>query len=40
MLWEKTEIVPPYIFSSKTNGLPRHPTRVGVILRHLPPAPR
>jgi hypothetical protein len=37
VLWEKTEMVPPSIFPSKTNGLPCYPTRVGVILRHLSP---
>jgi hypothetical protein len=34
VLWEKTEMVHP----SKTNGLPRNPTRVGVILRHMSPS--
>jgi len=37
VLLEKTEIVPPSNFLSKTNGLPCHPTCVDVILQHLSP---
>jgi len=30
VVWEKTEMVPPSNFPSKTNVQPRHPTSVGV----------
>jgi hypothetical protein len=37
VVYEKTEMVPPSNFSSKTNVQPRHPTGVGVHARHLSP---
>jgi hypothetical protein len=35
VVYEKTEMVPPSNFPSKTNVQSRHPTGVGVYARHL-----
>jgi hypothetical protein len=37
VVWEKTEMVHPSNFPSKTNVQPRHPTGVDVHARHLSP---
>jgi hypothetical protein len=37
VVYEKTEMVPPSNFPSKTNVQPRHPIGVGVYARHLSP---
>jgi hypothetical protein len=37
VVYEKTEMVPPSNFLSKTNVQPRNPTSVGVHARHLSP---
>jgi len=38
VLWEKMEMVHQFIFSSKTNVPPCHPTFVDLPVRHLSPA--